>query len=224
MKKILFAFLAGLLVSPVLAEAPKSLNIYLNERPYAGKAIWYKNEVYVPLADMVRNLGGTFAFNHTTGEMHINLGAVPPAGPTRGTAPGGQAPGPMQAGGGGEPLVQAAFEHQLLYADNAKVSAVFRNNGDGVAHNVDVMCVFHDQMNHIIGTSVRFLGTLVPGESRSAEFWLFDPQSNDVASGYAGYPDFVSGSSVNLNQSPLSTVDVGTYRTQVQYEFKVNYR
>jgi hypothetical protein len=214
------------MVAPALAEAPKALSIILNDRPYAGKAIWYKDEVYVPLADMVRNLGGTFSFNHTTGVMNITLGGRAPSTRTVSPCRGETEPQPATAESTPPPasaigaLVQASFEHQILYEDNAKVSAVFRNNGDTPAHNVNVLCLFRNNMHDIIGTSVRNLGGLQPGESRAAEFWLFEPQGAPPTS-TVGYPATGDQSPV-MNQSALTTISVGTYRTQVQYELQVN--
>jgi len=79
MKKHLWMIAAALLAVPALAQAPKELKIYLNQHPYTGKAIWYKDEIYVPLADIVRNLGGSFAYNHTTGVVNVSIGVpLPP--------------------------------------------------------------------------------------------------------------------------------------------------
>ncbi|MHB2016799.1 MAG: FxLYD domain-containing protein [Candidatus Xenobia bacterium] len=224
--KHVLIFLLGLLVGPVLADAPRQLSIILNQRPYAGKAIWYKNEIYVPLKDVVRNMGGTFSYDHTTGVVNVQIGQIaPPQGGTRGDVNGPQSDAtPTDVGG----LVRVTWQNKVLYADNAKVTATFTNQGSGLAKNVQAVCVFKDDSGNVIGTSVQSLGNIAPGASRSKEFWLFDPSQSGVypppygtttGCGY-GYVN----PNVSMGQSPFDQIQVGTYRTSVQYDFKITYQ
>lgn len=64
----------ALAVSAALA-APRALSITINETPFSGKALWYKERVYVSAEDLAVSLHATYSFNPKTGEVRITLPA-----------------------------------------------------------------------------------------------------------------------------------------------------
>ncbi len=83
------------------------------------------------------------------------------------------------------------------------------------------MCVFKDDRFNPVNAELKVLGDIGPGESRSAEFYLY-PQTSYVASSvyaypYYGYPAYGFGL---VDEDKISIR--GTL-SAVNYAFKLNY-
>lgn len=159
-------------VLPVLARAPGALKIFINDHPLAGKALWYRDRIYVPLEEVARSTGGTFTYDPSTGSARVRVG--------------GPSDGPASAGPP-EPRPEVAWEREYPGGENLRVVACVRNAGGETARDLQVRCVFRDEEGRVLGTVLRAVGDLPPGQSRTVEFALVE------AGAPGGYPAYGYG-------------------------------
>lgn len=209
-------FLAALLVlalaGAVLARAPQSLTIFINGFPMTGKALFYKDKIYVPLEDVARSTGGTYSFDEASGTARVTVGA--PA-PTSQAAPAE-----------GTPYVKVTWERKYLYGTNAKVVATLSNRGEAPARNLEVTCIFKDGTLNELNAVTRALGTLAPGESRTVEFILFDSATAAYPTYgyYNGYYYYYPAAGVAGAGIGGDKINIGGHWTWIFYELRMNYQ
>jgi hypothetical protein len=215
--------------------APHALSIYINDTPFTGKALWYKDRVYVAVEDLAGSMNGTYSYKPSTGEVRLVLpgggAAAAPAGahPAAEAAPNPPAVAAMRnrVAVGRSPLrpyVRAVRQQKFLFPDNAKVVATFKNMGEADAHNVEVVCVFHDIDNRPINADIKFLGDMAPGETRTAEFYMY------ASSGYASAGGAASSNyySYGYGYAGFGVMDddkisIRGQLSTVSYDFTFNY-
>lgn len=215
MRKSWSLLVLGLLLGaalPVLARAPDALTIFVNGYPMAGKALWYKDRIYVPLEDVAKSTGGAYQYDATTGTARISVGAP--------TATAIRREEPDQ-----RPLVRVVWERKYLGGANARVVASLKNVGEAPAVNLEAICIFKDDTLNELSAVSRPVGNLLPGETRTVEFALYD---TSVAGGYpsygygpGGYYYYPGGSTGSLSRDKI-LVD-GNW-TRIYYELKLNYQ
>ena len=64
-----------LLSLPVFAAAPKRLSVIIGGAPLEGKALWYDNQVYVPLESVSKALEGQYHYDAVQGVASVHLGS-----------------------------------------------------------------------------------------------------------------------------------------------------
>lgn len=161
-----------LLAIPCIAQAPQALSIIINGVPLQGKALYYKNRVYVPLEDVARATGGEYAVDSSTGVIHATV-LTPTAG---------------RKGEVSRPYLKVVYERKYTMGSNARVLATIVNQGPKPASNVEVLCTFKDGVRRELGASVQNLGSMAPGERRTVEFRLFE--AANTPSGFVGAPPY----------------------------------
>ncbi|MEW6277257.1 MAG: hypothetical protein AB1758_01455 [Candidatus Eremiobacterota bacterium] len=193
---ITLTLVAVLLALPVLAAAPQALSVIINGYQMRGKALWYKGKVYVPLEEVAAATGGTYQYDPSTGVATVSVGT--PAPPPRREVQ--------------RPYIKVRWEKKYLAGTNAKVMTTIANIGDVPAENLEAICIFKDGYLRELTAVARPVGRLLPGESRTLEFNLFEGYS-----GYAGYTPCVD---------PLlyDKVLINGQWTRVSYELKFNYQ
>lgn len=216
MRKPWILLLVGLVLGaalPVLARAPESLSVFINGFPLGGKALWYKEKIYVPLEDVAASTGGTYQFDASTGTARVTVGG------------GAQRGAPAARTGIEErPYIQVVWERKYLTGSNARVVVTLKNVGEAPAQNFEALCIFKDDTLRELTAVTRPLGTLAPGESRTVEFALYDTNVAaypPYAYGPGGYY-YPTGSVVGVGRGDKILVD-GQW-TRIFYELKFNYQ
>lgn len=194
-----------------LLAAPRALTIFINDTPFAGKALWYKDRVYVSLEDLAGTMNATYSYRPSTGEVRLTTsGRGTSMAPASGSAT-------ASATADVHPFVKVAWEQKYMYPNNAKIVAQFKNVGDAPARNVEVVCVFKDLMLKPITADVRYLGDIAPDEVKTADFYLYPsggyaPGAPIANNGYAGF-GVIDDDKISVN---------GTL-TPIKHEFRFSY-
>lgn len=195
-KRLLIALLVALAL-PVLAAAPRALSVVINGYPVKGKALWYKGKVYVPLEEVAAATGGTYSYNPANGLAEVNVGS--PAPPARREIV--------------RPYIKVRWEKKYMTGNNAKVLATISNSGEAVAENVEAICIFKDGSLREVTAVTREVGRLLPGESRTLEFNLFE-----------GYVINQYGAPAIVDGLAYDKILLNGQWTRVSYELKFNYQ
>ncbi len=169
--------LASLLALPVFAAAPKSLSVLIGGVALEGKALWYDNQVYVPLESVARALGGSYSYDSTRGLATVDLG-----GRRRASSPNGR------------PYLQAINARSFSTGDNLRVLATVVNSGTAPARDIEITCTFESGYLGEIASSVADLPELKPGQQKTVEFWLFEQLPDASGSRAHAQPMAVPGS------------------------------
>jgi hypothetical protein len=185
-RKSLLALALVALAATAIAAAPRALSIYLDDTPFAGKALWYKDRVYVSLEDLAGTMNATYSFKPSTGEVRVTF-------PARGAS--SAAPAVARSAGPVFPHVKVAWEQKYVFPNNAKIVAQFKNEGEATARSVEVVCIFKDTVLKPITADVKYLGDIEPGGVRTAEFYLYPgggyaPGAPIASGGWYGYAGF----------------------------------
>lgn len=200
-RKGLLAVALILAVATGIWAAPRALSIFVNETPFAGKALWYKDRVYVSLEDLAGTLGATYSFKPSTGEVRLSF-------PNRGAGTGPATV--VHTNGPVRPYVKVSWEQKYMFPNNAKIIAQFKNVGEAMAQHVEVVCVFKDNLQKPITADVKYLGDIEPNGVRTAEFYLYPnggyaPGAIVDAGYYAGF-GIVDDDKISI-RGTLSTVN-----------------
>lgn len=219
MRKPWTLLLVGLVLGaalPVLARAPEALSIIINGHPVSGKALWYKEKIYVPLEDVAASTGGTYQYDERTGTARVTVGG--------GAARPGT-PRVQQSSLDERPYIRVVWERKYVTGDNARVVTTLKNVGEATAQNFEAICIFKDDTLNELTAITRPIGSLGPGESRTVEFAMYD------TSGVAGYPAYgygtggyyyPTGSVAGVGRGDKVLVD--GHWTRIYYELKFNYQ
>ena len=142
---------------PVLAKAPEALSVVLNGKAMKGKALWYKERVYVPLEDVASTLDGSYQLDPESGRAEVNFGTPR-----------------LKNGQNAFGILSVKSKKEYVAPDNATVVATVRNIGQAPLTNVQGVCEFRDGSLRELRASIRDLGTIAPGQSKIVEFRLYD--------------------------------------------------
>lgn len=168
-KKVLgFALLALLIAAPALAQIPQVLSIVVNGIALQGKALFYKGRVYVAVEDIARATGGHCHYDPTNKTLQAT---IPSSGPGMAANPRPQAPE--------RPWLKVVSEKKYVYANNAVVFATIRNTSKTPAANVEVSCTFRGDGLRELGQSIQRIPELLPGQSTTLEFRLFEQPNTE---------------------------------------------
>lgn len=163
-KRLLMAAL--LLAVPVFAAAPKHLSVLIGGVALDGKALWYDNQVYVPLESVSKAVGGTYSFDPSSGVATVKTGPVAPALPPN-----------------ARPFLKALSARSYSTGDNLKVLATVVNSGSAPARDIEITCTFESGYLGEITASVANLPELAPGQQKTVEFWLYEQRLPDASGG-----------------------------------------
>lgn len=166
MSKRRLLLLAMLLSLPVFAAAPKSLSVLIGGVALDGKALWYDNQVYVPLESVSKAVGGTYNYDSSKGLASVEL--VPQ-----------QPPLPPNA----RPYLKTLNARSYSTGDNLKVLATVVNSGSAPARDIEITCTFESGYLGEIISSVANLPELAPGQQKTVEFWLYEQRLPDAVGG-----------------------------------------
>lgn len=203
-----------MLAVTALWAAPKALSIFVNDTPFAGKALWYKDRIYVSLEDLAGTLNATYSFKPSTGEVRLQF-------PNRGVgAPSAAMSGAIAGAGAAHPYVKVAWEQKYFYPNNVKIVSQFQNVGDAKAVNVEVICIFKDSMLKPITADVRYLGDMEPGDSRTTDFYLYPSggYGSAVAQNSANYYGYAGFGIVDDDK-----ISIKGELSNVYHQFRLNY-
>ncbi|MCE7873970.1 hypothetical protein DYH09_26860 [bacterium CPR1] len=181
----------------LLAAAPRALSVVINGHPVKGKALWYKGKVYVPLEEVAAATGGSYSYNPQTGQAEVMVGNPPP--PIRRELI--------------RPYIKVRWEKKYLTGNNARVLATISNTGDAAAENVEAICIFKDGSLREVTAVTRDVGRLLPGESRTLEFNLFE-----------GYVVSAYGAPIVADGLLHDKILLNGEWTRVSYQLKFNYQ
>ncbi len=181
----------------LLAAAPRALSVVINGYPVKGKALWYKGKVYVPLEEVAAATGGSYSYNPQTGQAEVMVGNPPP--PVRRELI--------------RPYIKVRWEKKYMTGNNAKVMATISNTGDAAAENVEAICIFKDGSLREVTAVTREVGRLLPGESRTLEFNLFE-----------GYVVNSYGAPIVADGLIHDKILLNGEWTRVSYQLKFNYQ
>jgi hypothetical protein len=199
LRKKLIALSIAALTVPVIAQAPQAMSIIVNGVAMQGKALNYKGRLYVPLEDLATATGGKYTLDAQTGTVVATVLT------------------PNNAGRPGEilrPFLKVTYERKYTSQSNARVLATIVNQGDRLAKNVEVFCVFKSGATRELNTAVQNLGDLGPGERRTLEFRLYD--SGSVPTNQEPV--------VSVGRAPDDHVLVNGEWVRVSYELKFQYQ
>jgi hypothetical protein len=157
---------ALLLALPVFAAAPKSLSVLIGGVPLEGKALWYDNQVYVPLESVSKAVGGTYSYDSSRGLASVELG-----GPRRPSVPNAR------------PYLKAINARSFSTGDNLRVLATVVNSGSAPARDIEITCTFESAYLGEITSSIADLPELQPGQQKTVEFWLYEQRIPDASGG-----------------------------------------
>ncbi len=163
-RKILILALT-ILAIPALAAAPKRLSVLIGGVPLDGKALWYDNQVYVPLESVSKALDGRYSYDAGQGVATVDLGA------TRTPRSSGRA------------HLKSVASRSYSTGDNLRVLATVMNSGDGPARDVEITCTFGSGYQGEITASVANVPELAPGQRKTVEFWLYEQRIPDHTGG-----------------------------------------
>ena len=170
-KRWLLAFL--LMGIPVLAAtAPKTLSVLIGGVSLDGKALWYDNQIYVPLESVSRALDGRFSYDENRGVATVDLAGL-------NARPAGVNPNMPNA----RPYLKAINARSFSTGDNLRVLATVTNTGTAVARDVEITCTFESGYLGNISDSIANLPQINPGEQKTVEFWLYEQRLPDVSGG-----------------------------------------
>lgn len=199
-KRNVSMFVLGALIVPVMAQAPGAISIVVNGVAMQGKALNYKGRLYVPLEDVAKATGGSYHLDSGTGIVTATIPTTP-----------NQAVRPNEFT---RPHLKVTYERKYTTLSNARVIATISNNGEQVARNVEVFCIFKGGANRELSTAVQNAGDLSPGERRTLEFRLFE--AANVASPY--------DQGIATGQIPEDRVLINGEWTRVSYELRFQYQ
>lgn len=218
MRKSWTLLLVGLVLGaalPVLARAPEALSIIINGHPITGKALWYKEKIYVPLEDVAASTGGTYQFDERTGTARVTVGGS-----------GSGARVQQQSTSDERPYIRVVWERKYLTGSNARVVTTLKNVGEASAQNFEAICIFKDDTLNELTAVTRPVGSLAPGESRTIEFAMYD---TNVSAGYPAYgyggPGgyyYPTGNTGGISRGDKILID--GHWTRIYYELKFNYQ
>lgn len=155
-----------LLALPALAAAPKSLSVLIGGVALNGKALWYDNQVYVPLESVSEALKGTYSYDPGRGVASVDLGPRrPPAQPNA------------------RAYLKTINARSFSTGDNLRVLATVVNSGSAPARDVEITCTFESGYLGEITASVANLPELTPGQQKTVEFWLYEQRLPDATGG-----------------------------------------
>lgn len=157
-RKLLWLLALVLIAVPCIAQVPQALSIVINGIPLQGKALYYKNRVYVPLEDVAHATGGQYSADPSTGVVQATV----------------LTPIPARRGELQRAFLKVLYQRKYTSGTNARVLATIVNQGSKPAENVEVFCTFKDGVRRELGGSVQTVGNLKPGERRTLEFRLFE--------------------------------------------------
>ncbi len=199
------ALLAALLAIPVFAAAPKALSVIIGGVALDGKALWYDNQVYVPLESVSDALGGQYRLDQDRGVASVELARTAPA------------PHPAARAN-----IQTISERRYSTGDNLKVLATVKNTGSVAARDIEVTCTFQSGYLGEITSSIANLPELQPGQRKTLEFWLYEQRIPDASGGrpYA-QPMSVTGS---FQPRGNDYVYVAGYWERVTHNLKFNFQ
>lgn len=163
-RRLLFAAL--LLAIPVFAAAPKSLSVLIGGVALDGKALWYDNQVYVPLESVSKAVGGSYSYDAERGVASVEMGPR-------------SRPLPTNA----RPFLKAINARSFSTGDNLRILATVVNSGTAPARDIEITCTFESAYLGEITASVADLPQLNPGEQKTVEFWLYEQRIPDAAGG-----------------------------------------
>lgn len=155
--KICLGFVVLCLSLPVLAKAPEALSVLINGKAMKGKALWYKERVYVPLEDVATTLEGSYDLDVKSGRAEVNFGAPK-----------------LNNGQRAFGILSVKSEEEYIASDNATVVATVTNIGQAPLENVQGVCEFRDGSSRDMRPSIRDLGSIEPGQTKIVEFRLYD--------------------------------------------------
>ncbi len=151
---------ALLLALPVFAAAPKTLSVLIGGVALDGKALWYDNQVYVPLESVSKAVGGTYNYDASRGVASVELGgARQPSFPAN-----------------GRPYLKALNARSFSTGDNLRV-------GTAPARDIEITCTFESGYLGEINACVANLPELNPGQQKTVEFWLYEQRIPDASGG-----------------------------------------
>lgn len=160
-----------LLALPVFAAAPKRLSVLIAGVPLQGKALWYDNQVYVPLESVSKALDGRYHYNPQSGVASVQLGPNGPASPVK---------DPRTAS---RPFLKALETRSFSTGDNLRVLATVTNSGNAPARDIEIVCTFESGYLGEINASIANLPELAPGQRKTVEFWLYEQRVPDHTGG-----------------------------------------
>lgn len=163
-RKILLLAIA-ILALPALAAAPKKLSVLIGGVPLDGKALWYDNQVYVPLESVSKALDGRYVYDEAKGVATVNLSNA----------------GKPQASGRAH--LKSLASRSYSTGDNLRVLATVMNSGDGPARDVEIICTFGSGYLGEINASVANIPELAAGQKKTVEFWLYEQRVPDHTGG-----------------------------------------
>lgn len=158
--------LLTLLSLPVFAAAPKSLSVVIGGVALDGKALWYDNQVYVPLESVSKAVGGTYNYDSSKGVASVEIGPRQPAAPPN-----------------ARPFLKALNARSYSTGDNLKVLATVVNSGSALARDIEITCTFESGYLGEISASIASLPELAPGQQKTVEFWLYEQRLPDATGG-----------------------------------------
>lgn len=169
-KTVGLALLGAMLAGPALAQLPQVLSIVVNGVALQGKALFYKGRVYVAVEDLSKATGGTYSYDQTTRTLQATIpqvsGAYRPAPAAGGTR--------VRNTAAERPWLKVVSEKKYVYGNNAMVFATVKNTSKMPARNVEVSCTFRGGDLREIGMSMQRVPELLPGQSSTLEFRLFE--------------------------------------------------
>lgn len=170
-KTVGLALVGALLAGPALAQLPQVLSIVVNGVALQGKALFYKGRVYVAVEDMAKATGGTYSYDQGTRTLQATIPQV--SGAYRPPAPLSAATR-VQRPAAERPWLKVVSEKKYVYGNNAIVFATIKNTSKLPARNLEVSCTFRGGDLREIGMSMQRVPELLPGQSSTLEFRLFE--------------------------------------------------
>ena len=153
------------LALPVLAAAPKKLSVLIGGVALEGKALWYDNQVYVPLESVSKAIDGRYHYDASKGVATVDIGS------SRTPSTSGRA------------HLKALESRSFSTGDNLRVLATVINSGDGPARDVEILCTFGSGYLGDINVSIANIPELAPGQRKTVEFWLYEQRIPDHTGG-----------------------------------------
>ena len=203
-KKILAALILFLAL-PVFAAAPGTLSVLLGGVPMEGKALWYEDQIYVPLESVSKAVGGEYHFDESQGIASVNI---------RGTK---LEPRPQE-----RPYLKVKKQRTYSTGDNLKVLATIINTSGVPAEDIEVTCTFRDSSLQEITASVAQLPLLRPGQRKTIEFWLYEQRLPDAEGGRPYAQPIAIPSNSNIAPSK-NHVWVGQAWARVTHKLDIDY-
>lgn len=157
-----------LLSLPVFAAAPKRLSVIIGGAPLEGKALWYDNQVYVPLESVSKALEGQYHYDAVQGVASVHLGSKHAVKNSRTAS---------------RPFLKALETRSFSTGDNLKVLATVVNSGNAPAREVEIVCTFESGYLGAINVSIANLPEIAPGQRKTVEFWLYEQRIPDHTGG-----------------------------------------